>query len=413
MATPLATEEPDDELFDETMDDDDNRVGIHESGNDDDEESAGLMFQTEPLTQDEFSDMGIDYDYEDDEEERMCSGSLRNLVLIMVVALILALLAVLMPGIRDKSDTLEAFRTPARLPVKYECPKTVSLNDAENYSPDFNSQYQNVSNSITTNMTEFLTTFRGTNYDDWGKTFQQIKDGMTHFKSTYYPPYLQDGSTIYESACGIGLNLYMTLEILQETSGIENLFVYGNELVEASAEKANAVYDRIAPALSRKGVICSADSAHLGFIPDNSFDLVYTGYISPLLDPLDFGLGTTANYDRYTTLCKSASDEQHWAEATLAEISQTRQNEWYGRWVAEMARIAKPGVPVIVEQVSSEYCDAMFDWGGVRRDWWREVATNNTYGWNVDPSSVVIETDTIFRNRYHVFMLKNGKRETR
>lgn len=27
------------------------------------------------------------------------------------------------------------------------------------------------------------------------------------------------------------------------------------------------------------------------------------------------------------------------------------------KWVAEMARIAKPGVPVIIEQVSVPYCD--------------------------------------------------------
>ena len=34
-----------------------------------------------------------------------------------------------------------------------------------------------------------------------------------------------------------------------------------------------------------------------------------------------------------------------------------RQRDWYGKWVEEMARIAKPGVPVIVEQVSAPYCD--------------------------------------------------------
>ena len=77
------------------------------------------------------------------------------------------------------------------------------------------------------------------------------------------------------------------------------------------------------------------------------------------------------------------------------------------------ARIAKPGVPVIVEQVSPPYCDALFDWGGVRRDWWYEVASDNSYGWNVDAKTIVIEDDSLFRERYHVFMLKNGKRENR
>jgi hypothetical protein len=92
-------------------------------------------------------------------------------------------------------------------------------------------------------------------------------------------------------------------------------------------------------------------------------------------------------------------------------MAQQAQEDWYGNWVAEMARIAKPGVPVIVEQVSEAYCDAFFDWGGVHRDWWLASATNNTYGWNVVPDSVVIEEDTIFRDRYHVFMLKEGHRE--
>jgi hypothetical protein len=102
---------------------------------------------------------------------------------------------------------------------------------------------------------------------------------------------------------------------------------------------------------------------------------------------------------------------EFWAEGTLNRIAQQRQNDWYGTWVGEMARIAKPGVPVIVEHVSHPYCDAAFDWGGVQKQWWHDAATNNTYGWNVDPTSLVIEDDTLFKQRYHVFMLKHGKRD--
>jgi hypothetical protein len=129
-----------------------------------------------------------------------------------------------------------------------------------------------------------------------------------------------------------------------------------------------------------------------------------------LNDPLNFGLESDVNYDRYETLCESSSEEE-WAEAALNEVAQSRQNEWYGRWVAEMARIAKPGVPVIVEQVSAAYCDDYLDWGGVRREWWLETATKDAFGWDVDPSSLVFEDDIVFEGRYHVFMLKNGKRE--
>ena len=78
-----------------------------------------------------------------------------------------------------------------------------------------------------------------------------------------------------------------------------------------------------------------------------------------------------------------------------------------------MTRIAKPGVPVSVEQVSRRYCDAKFDWGGVGKDFWYKSAKENTYKWDVDPESIAIEDDTIFRDRYHVFMLKNGKREAK
>ena len=132
-----------------------------------------------------------------------------------------------------------------------------------------------------------------------------------------------------------------------------------------------------------------------------------------MLDPLNFGEDILTDYDPYTTLCQNASSAEQWAEATLNEISQSRQNDWYGRWVAEMARIAKPGVPVIVEQVSQALCDDFGDWGGVQKEWWNDMAVKDTYGWNVDPSSIVIENDEVFSTRYNVFMLKNGKRENR
>ena len=131
-----------------------------------------------------------------------------------------------------------------------------------------------------------------------------------------------------------------------------------------------------------------------------------------MFDPLKFGLGNTSNAERYALLCTADSAEQ-WAEATLNKIAQERQNDWYGNWVAEMARIAKPGVPVIVEQVSPTFCDNFLDRGGVKKEWWYDMATNNTYGWNVDPTSIVMEDDTVFNDRYHVFMLKNGKRENK
>jgi len=103
---------------------------------------------------------------------------------------------------------------------------------------------------------------------------------MYHWKSTRFPKNLKDGDTIYESACGIGLNLIMTLEILQEVKGVNNLIVYGNEYIESSANTSNKLLEALLPQLNAtKGSICPADSTDLGFIPSNSFDLVFTGYI--------------------------------------------------------------------------------------------------------------------------------------
>jgi hypothetical protein len=86
---------------------------------------------------------------------------------------------------------------------------------------------------------------------------------------------------------------------------------------------------------------------------------------------------------------------------------QQKQEDWYGRWVYEMVRIAKPGVPIIIEQVSSTPCMAGFDyWGGVSKDYWKKHAETNTYNWNVDPESIEIMDNVIFQARYDVFMLK-------
>jgi hypothetical protein len=74
--------------------------------------------------------------------------------------------------------------------------------------------------------------------------------------------------------------------------------------------------------------------------------------------------------------------------------------------VGEMARIAEPGAPVIVKQVSLSYCTNRFVWDGVDKNFWFEAAAENPYHWNVDPNSIQIMRDTLHLNRYHVFMLK-------
>ena len=136
--------------------------------------------------------------------------------------------------------------------------------------------------------------------------------------------------------------------------------------------------------------------------------LIFFWFGSPLLDPLNFELGEATNYERLGMLCEdaAASGSGDWKGKKLNQIQQSRQNDWYGVWVREMARIAKPGAPVIVEQVEIPYCNKRSTWGGVDQDFFRDAVANNTYGWNIQPDSLEFEADTIFHDRYHVFMLK-------
>jgi SAM-dependent methyltransferase len=323
--------------------------------------------------------------------------------------------------------------------IHYSCP--AAMNPMEKVmEEDFERKYVNGTKS---NLTEFLATFREGKFDDWGKTYEQVKEGMYHWKSTHFPPNLNNGDSIYESACGVGLNLYMTLEIVNEVKGIESLVVYGNEYLQASTEKAEAVFDNIAPYRSVKGKICRGDSTDLRFVPSNAFDLVYTGYLSPLSDPLHLNKSLYENYDIYEELCEAEEKIQdpvnRWKSIKLSEVAQKLQNNFYGKWVSEMVRIAKvrrmmggmrgvstrlglkllctnfivfpfsssfqPGKAVIIEQVSKPYCQAYFDWGGVAKEFWKPAI--NEYKWDVDPGSLVMEKDKIFRDRYHVFMRKN------
>ena len=277
---------------------------------------------------------------------------------------------------------------------------------SETDKASFDAEYVQDQLNRTQNVTAWLQNFRQEGFDSWGHSYDEVKAGMFEFKQKYFPPNIKSGQSLYESACGIGLNLYMTLEILSD-AGITGLQVYGNEYLPFSTQKANALFDHSTPGASKKGRICVGDSTDLSYVPSNSFDLVYTGYISPLLDPLELELGSiNANFVKYQRLCRAAKKEANWKEKKLILMGQEKQNNFYGKWVSEMVRIARPGSAVMVEQVSYPFCEEFLDWGGVNQDWW--LPSIQHYGWDVDPTSLAFMNDTIFRHRYHVFLRKNG-----
>eukprot|EP00339_Tiarina_fusa_P023034 CAMPEP_0117034274 /NCGR_PEP_ID=MMETSP0472-20121206/24418_1 /TAXON_ID=693140 ORGANISM="Tiarina fusus, Strain LIS" /NCGR_SAMPLE_ID=MMETSP0472 /ASSEMBLY_ACC=CAM_ASM_000603 /LENGTH=355 /DNA_ID=CAMNT_0004743407 /DNA_START=281 /DNA_END=1344 /DNA_ORIENTATION=- len=326
------------------------------------------------------------------------------------------------------------------LPVTYQCPEVNDNNDdAEDAATDdanannekskntkktgswnTRTDYANLHDDILTNLTEYLKTFRDSEFDSNSFTYTDYKNSMRPFKSKYYPKYLKrnkeenknENPTLYESAHGIGMNLLMTLEILKEEEGIEGVTVYGNEYIDTSTIKARHVLDSLQGVVANweRGMICTGDSTDLSsFVPEDSFDVVYTGYISPMINPLELTLSQDENYAWYRTLCEATDDENDYIY--WRNVAQQIQNDWFGKWVGEMVRIAKPGGAVIVEQIAVPYCECYIDWGGVPQSFWKETLQNNTYGWDVDPDSLVIELDTMYVKRYHVVMEKNKKKD--
>lgn len=233
-------------------------------------------------------------------------------------------------------------------------------------------------------MTAFLENLGNQTFDAWHRPYNQLKAGMLDWKRKHFrPPNIDTGGSIYESACGIGMNLIMTLEIMKEYAGITDVKVYGNDYLSSSTSKANFVLDHMHPSgrSSKKGQICTADSTDLSHVPSNAFDLVFTGYISTLLDPLEFNTGNTLqNFKRYDEVCRSIQ----WRDVRLAELAQEKQDNWYGKWIAEMVRITKPGGAVIIEQVSNPRCATLRDLGGVSRDTFWTTLSFDKYGWDVD-----------------------------
>ena len=265
---------------------------------------------------------------------------------------------------------------------------------------DFEDLYAKVSRNIPKSKKEFLETFREQPFDGNVNTYTFKKQTLLDFKSKHLVPNLKPGMKIYESAMGIGMNLFMTLEILQESKNISGITVYGNEYVRESVEQAEFVLDEgVIPSGNQKGVLCAGDSTNLSHVPSNSFDLVYTGYITPR-NALDID-----DDDKWTQICEDAN-QQDWMAYKLRAIGVQNQEDWFGKWVAEMARIAKPGAPVIAEEVSQPTCDAPDDWDGVSKSFWYEAAKKNTYDWNIDPDSIEMMDHTRTGTRYNVFMRK-------
>jgi hypothetical protein len=257
----------------------------------------------------------------------------------------------------------------------------------------------------------FLVNYRNSTYDAWGLTYEQVLEGMRSWKETHVVPNVQSGDDIYESACGIGLNLVMTMELLHG-HGIDNVRLFGNEVLPESADLANLVLPALLPPFgSATSMVCAGDSTNLSHVPTGSVDLVLCGYMSELYDPLGFYDNSTyidedESLRRHRNLCRAPEDSD-WRSRTLLKVAMGRLDSWHRAWVGEMIRIAKPGKAVIVEQVRDGQCRGyLSSFTGISQEWWPSAIER--FGWDVEVDSLRFQADALFRNRYHVFMRKKG-----
>lgn len=287
----------------------------------------------------------------------------------------------------------------------FACPRRIDQ-VKRNHEETFE-EYLIPTRNTKTNLTDFLDNYREREFDAWERSYTEVLEGMRHWKTTRIVPNVQSGDKIYESACGIGLNLLLTLELLHE-HGISGVHLYGNEVLSESAELAVPILDHLSPTLGgQTGLVCEGDSTNLSHVPSNYFDLVWCGYMSELYDPLGFFENTTiSDFEvvdaRHRKLCRAEPDD--WKSQTLLNIAVERTETWYSQWVGEMIRIAKPGKAVIIEQVTDSRCADRPSFLGIKKSWWSNAI--HRYRWDVDPDSLDFEKDELFSRRYHVFMRK-------
>lgn len=278
------------------------------------------------------------------------------------------------------------------------CPKKSELKPPK--TADYLEYYENLNKEYTD-----VSKFRDWVYvDGIDNGYQNRKLHLSNWKIAQFANVLKSGDSIYESASGLGTNLALTLELLSELKGINNLKVYGNDMIESSVARSKELFTVNNIAGSSIGEICVADSTHLFHVPSNTFHLAYSGYVDPLDNPLGF---ESSNYEtKYDELCELASQESSWEVLELARLAQEIQDEWFSLWVSELIRITKPGGTIVVEDVAHEYCKDRADWGGVSKLWWLEASAK--YDWGVFPNGIHIEDSAEAANntRYHVVMKK-------
>ena len=316
------------------------------------------------------------------------------------------------------SSHLSSSQLSRQQEIRYDCPPSLpsaSSSPKEEFPSSFVKFYDEPSNkllqAIQTNSTNFLKVYRKISVDSWTSTYEEFKLALKEWKIRHFAPVFSNPHAnykIYESASGIGLNLALTVEILNETLSAlyQSIELHGSDYVASSVQVAQILYQQerlVEPYQSRMGQFCTAGSTNLQHVPSNTFDLVFTGYITPLLDPLNIAPHLETKHDMDVAYHDICNNQHNQSNVALIKQMQQKQEEYYSQWIGEMIRIAQPGAPVIVESVSLPHCAALEDWGGVSREFWKAHMSQ----WPVQANSLDFGIDKIHPGRYHVYFRKD------
>uniref|UniRef100_A0A7S4VPU6 Methyltransferase domain-containing protein n=1 Tax=Ditylum brightwellii TaxID=49249 RepID=A0A7S4VPU6_9STRA len=288
------------------------------------------------------------------------------------------------------SQTTEEVGTvdPAAL-LDYTCPANIgiAINDRDGFFEWYD--HDTAQHALKANSSEFED-FLDEKYGAWGITPNEHKALNANWIHWYGDHLLHSESrTIYESACGTGLTLFIIIQLLYEQYDITGIEAFGNEYIAEDVVTANRYYDWAVehyPELDlRKGRICRGDSTNLtSFVPTNAFDIVMTGSIDVIDDPLHLGVSDGEEHRRW---CTSKSK----VKQTSMKEEQKEINRWFALWASQMISLVKSGGIVIIEANSKPRCE-VGAWGGVSKEWWAQAIQE--YEWDtqlgIDPASLEI-----------------------
>ena len=246
-------------------------------------------------------------------------------------------------GILFKDDVNSCDSSSLLASPLFTCPNASGVK-AENDFDDYWTTYKEMGQE---NLAD-TENFRERGYDYRAHSYTKMKEMAYRFKEAVFGDVLESGDHIYESACGQGLNLFMTLEILQDCCDITNLTVHGNDYLSESVHVAHRIMDQEKGPWFNKGSLCQGDSTNLSFVPSNAFDLAYTGFIDPLLDPLNLMDVPDASMREKEEMIEEICESRDPKVKEIALRMQELQEDWFAKWVSELLRIVKPGKYIVI-----------------------------------------------------------------